>query len=482
MREIARLDTDGMPGNTGMRRRDFLRGAGGGAVAAATGLLAPRQATAGTGDSSSSGLDRSLLATYPQVTRRTQEWRWGRVRKLMEANNLQVLLVIPGGPFDDPSSYMTNAGKGIVFFPLAGDPVVFVPMNSGAMAVDPLMKNEAAGIESWIRDWRFNQGSPDEIVSLLQERNLASARIGTVGVEKTGHMARRTGNWRPGGLGNFIRAKLPGTTLVELWDPFMALWLVKNDEELAMFRKAGAAMEVAAELYSEACRPGNTLADVMIATTSELIRHGVNVAFPTIGCGPNGGARWGGGITWLDYGLPPPVIRRGDLVGSEIFSYVGQLHAQGQVSVSVGKPSPKVRELADIAREAYEISVRAARAGITFRELAEAAAAPHRRTGAWHLTPRIHTLNPLEGVDAITEGMFGPRGFPGVKERFGSVKVPELPMDGGDLVLAENMTIQFENNAAFEDTYVVLGGNLIVTRDGCEALNDISCRLIVMGG
>lgn len=460
----------------GIERRTFLQAAGTGAlIGAAAGMMSAPAALAVQGK-----VDRSLLDTYPRVTKKTQDWRWGRVRKLMEANELDALLIMPGGPFDDPSSYMSNAYRGIVFFPLTGAPVGFLPMNSGAMSADALMKNEAAGIESWIRDWRFNQGSPPEIVDLLKERGLSSARIGTVGVEKTGHMARRTGNWRPGGLGKFIKDQMPGATLVEMWDPFMALWMVKNDEELTMFRKVSQAMEVAAELYTDACRPGATLADVMIATTSELVRHSINVSFPNIGCGPNGGARWSTGISWLDYGLPSPVIKKGDLLGSEIFAYCGPMHAQGQVSVMMGKPTEKIRKLADLAKEAYEISVKTARPGITFRELAEAAGAPHRREGAWHLTPRIHTLNPLEGVDRITEGIFGPRGMPGAKERFAGIKLPELGMDGGDLVLAENMTIQFENNAALDDTYVVLGGNLIITKNGVEELNHISCDLIVV--
>lgn len=436
------------------------------------GLMAPRMAQA----QSLPKVDRSLLQAYPTLSVKTREWRWGRIRKLMQDKKVDALLMLPGGQNDDPTSYLTNAGGATLFFPLKGEPIAYTPSGGGAMSVDSLMKSEAAGIESWVRDWRFGQGNASDLVATLKERGLSNSRIGTVGLLKTGHFSRRAGNWESNPLANFIKTQLPKSTLVELWNEYVQLWLVKNEEELVMFRKAAVAAEVAAELFAEACKPGNTLAEVMIVTTAELTRYGVNISRPGIGGGPDGGR----GIAWMQNGLKPPVIQKGDLICSELFCSIGPIASQCQMTVSVGEPTAEKKKLAALARESYEIGIKTLRPGITFGELAEAMSKPNRREGAYHLSPLVHTLNPLEAVTAVTEGIKGERGFTGLRERFGEVKVPELPLDRGDLVMEENMTVQFEPNSCYGQTYVNIGGNLIVTKNGCEELNDLPNRMIIV--
>ena len=53
-------------------------------------------------------------------------------------------------------------------------------------------------------------------------------------------------------------------------------------------------------------------------------------------------------------------------------------------------------------------------------------------------------------------------------------------MERPDLVIKEGMTLQFEPNACYGRTYVNIGGNILVTKDGCEELNSIPTRMVVV--
>ena len=103
---------------------------------------------------------------------------------------------------DKPLSEMQRT---TLLFPIDGEPIAFSVFGSGAMEAEALMKGEEAGIESWVRDIRSALGTPVHLAEAIREKNLQDARIGTFGVEQIGHIQRRTGNWRPGGLANALR-------------------------------------------------------------------------------------------------------------------------------------------------------------------------------------------------------------------------------------------------------------------------------------
>jgi len=422
--------------------------------------------------------DRSKLLEYPTLSLKERDRRWGLIRKMMEENDVKALISMPGGPWDDPSHYLTNfvwplPGRGahMVFFPLQGEPIAFGVFH--LLYVDVLLKSEAYGIESWVKDWRFAQGSPGDWVDILKERGLTNCRIGIVG---NGQHSRRVQILVANALTNTIKAAFPNVSFVDLWDPFVDIILVKDQEEIAMFRKAALALEVASEEFVNACKPGNTVADVHNAYMSVLLPYGVDINRTEVSSEPDGGR----GILWSGNGMKPPVIQKGHLVCAELFGYVGALHAQVQLTVSVGEPTAEKEKLSALAREAYEIGLKILRPGITFGELAEAMGEPNRREGAWHLSPFAHTLNIHAGVTNITEGIRGPRGFTGVNERLHMKFLEGKEIERPDLVMKEGMGLQFEPNACYGRTYVNIGGNILVTKDGCEELNKIPTRMVVV--
>lgn len=419
--------------------------------------------------------DRSKLLEYPTLSLKERDRRWSLVRKMMEENEIEALMVLPGGPFDDPSNYLTNSGRNLLFFPLQGEPIVFLEGSFWRLSVP--MNSEMYGIEPWVK-WRYVEGIADEWIKILRESGRTSSRIGIIG---SSHFFSQQQQRTASLLTNSIKKVLPNVTFVDLWKQYVQIWLVKSEEEITMFRKAALALEVAAEEFVNTCKPGNTLADIQTAVLSAVIPYGVDLLRPEVSSGPDGGR----GILWLGAGLKPPIVSKGDLIYSELFAWVGPLHAQAQICVSVGEPTEEKKKLASLAREAYEIGVKTICPGITFGDLAEAMNKPNRREGAWKLTPLVHSLNPLEPVDKNPEGMLGPRGFPGLKERVGDLNRQLLESSEGrprrfDLVIQEGWTFQFEPNSCYGRTYVDIGGNILVTKDGCEELNKIPTRMVVV--
>jgi Xaa-Pro dipeptidase len=277
-----------------------------------------------------------------------------------------------------------------------------------------------------------------------------------------------------------IRKELPEITVTDVYDHYFEIFAKKSEEEIAMLRKAALVSEVVCEEYLNACRPGNTVADVEMAALNMGSRNGVLLRC-AVGSGPDGGR----GVDWLGAGLRPPVIKKGDLVYSELFAWVGPVHCQSQICVSIGEPSEKKKKLAALAREAYEIGVETIRPGITFGEVAEAMNRPNLREGAWKWMPNVHTLNPIEAVDIHPQGMLGPRGLKALKERIGEVSEDVMSGAGGrsrrfELVLQEGWTLELEAQSCFGPTYMQIGGTVLVTKNGCEELNTIPTRMVVV--
>ena len=162
----------------------------------------------------------------------------------MEEDDVEALIVLQGiRREDDPCSYFANELPGtarFILFPLRGDPVAFGSPH--LLIIDTLMKSEAHGIESWIRDWRYVNATEDEWVTLLKERGLSRSRIGIIG---NGTFSRQSQQTIARILTSSINRALPDVAFVDLWRPFVEIMLVKSAEEMAQFRKAALALEVA---------------------------------------------------------------------------------------------------------------------------------------------------------------------------------------------------------------------------------------------
>lgn len=410
-------------------------------------------------------MNYSRVEAYPPtLTLSERDRRWGLLREMMRRNDVECLLV-PPAPLRYPAdTYFTNDLPGsAVILPLEGDPVA---IQRGASVAGSWLQAQEWGEATWIEDMRFGPRAPT-IVSVLKERGLAESRIGTIGILSGPNLLPY--GWTPQPMWAYIEGELPNATFVDLLDEFTQIWLVKSDEELALFRHASKLAEQACEVMLDVTKPGVSEVEIYSAVLHEFHRNGASMAHDLfVHSGPDN-LSWDA-PRWLYRTQPPRIVQEGDMVLAEMMPAVGGLEAQAQMCIAVGDVAEPFHRAAQVARESYERGLEAIRPGVKFGEVADAMDEPLRRAGAWHLTPLIHSLTPLTMVGPVTE-----RTDSSLTDRFR--QVTELPGTDLDVVLEAGMTIQLEPDAVFGRHQVNIGGNVIVTDSGSEELNSLPTEL-----
>ncbi len=448
-------------GVNAIERRELLKYACGGAGLSAVGLMSNGCAQA---PPVVQRRDPPELSEFPTLSPNERDRRWDTARQLMQENNVRCLLVLAPGA----DNFFTNDVASTIIFPLDDEPVA---ITRSASFAGNLLKDEERGNASWVTDWRFRTGGP-AIVEILKEKGLANSRIGTIG-------ATGGGNFAPSGHATYafwthLTEALPQATFVELFEQFISHWLTKSEEDLAVFRKASTLSEVASEAALEVTKPGVSEIEIFSAIQCEILRHGGRTSNLILHSGPDN-AGWGA-PKWQFRAQRPPVIQEGDIICTELFPHYGHLQAQAQMCIAVGQVADVNHTLARLARESYEIGLQVIRPGVKFIDVAREMNKPNEREGAWHLTPNIHSLNPLHCVGPVTEGI---ENFEALGERFNSL--PQRGSHGDEIVLQAGMTFQLEPNSSFDRNRVNIGGNVIVTEDGCEELNSLPCEMRFVG-
>lgn len=456
-----------------LQRREFLQIAGAAVSVTAAAVLSPA-CTGQTPASKWHKADRSRLKEYPTLSLKERDSRYDKVRKMLQDNKVEALYV-PGGASaggaGGPDYYFTNDVATNVVFPIEGEPTALVPSpNSTCISAGAIYMDEVRGYESWIRDWRFGKGRQSDLFDLLKEKKLANTRVGVVGVAKHGHSTYET----PDALVALNQNPL-GIIFVELRDDFLPIWMTHSEEDIALYRKASLMAEVACEAGLEATKPGATEVQVYTAIMAEAARMGARLTGMNFTLGPDT-VTWGGS-RYLVRPEKPLTIKEGDILNIEILPHYGGMQAQAQLAIGVGNVSDLNVKLGNVAREMYDAGVKTIRPGVKFREVCDAMNAANLREGYWHETPNIHSVNPLELVSQVTEGV---EQFAELVKRFGLDNLPELEITGPDVVLQTGMMFQLEPNACSGRHRVNIGGNVLVTEKGCEALNDVCCELRIV--
>jgi len=141
------------------------------------------------------------------------------------------------------------------------------------------------------------------------------------------------------------------------------LRMVKDDEELALLRRA---QEITDEAFEHICgfiRPGLTEQQIRAELENYMLSHGADgLSFGTIiAAGPNGAN---------PHAQPGEyVVREGDLVVMDYGALYHDYHADMTRTVCVGEPTPKQREVYEIVRRAHEECAAMVRPGIIGKEV-----------------------------------------------------------------------------------------------------------------
>lgn len=407
---------------------------------------------------------------WPSLTEKERDRRWGRVRQMMNAEGIDVLVVFGLKGREQYDIYLTNdRAGGIVIFPQEGE---LVHLTWTGFDVVSHLESTLRGEASWVRDMRLG-ATGRGVVEILQEKGYGRAAIGVVGLD-TYAPGEREG-YVPYNTWAYILKNLPDANFREVTLVFAALVAVKSNEELQLVQRAAEIGELAAKAMIKATRPGVSESEIYSETLSQLFKNGANgttspyITPMILHSGPDNPS-WGAPM-WLLRGQRPRVIKRGDLVQAEIFSRYGGMEAQLQMSVAVEPVDGVVRECASIARHSYEAGLKSLIPGKRFGEVVEAMGEPLRQAGAWHLTPLVHSLSPLSWIGSTTVRTERLLGIDRYK------KLIPTPVIGADAVIREDTVWALEPNACLGKCRVNIGGTVVVTKKGAYSLNRLPTKM-----
>jgi Xaa-Pro aminopeptidase len=427
---------------------------------------------------SEQSLTREDDEQWPTLSEKERDRRWGRVREFLKKRGLDCLIVFDLQSREQLGKYLTNdVGGGIVVFPINGEMVHLVRNYFNVIAN---MLSHERGEPVWPRDVRAPAWS-DSVVAILKEKGLEHGNIGVVGL-----YSQQAGSWEgqvPYKAWANILEKLPRAKFHEISVEYCKLMLVKSEEELRLVRRAAEIAEMASQAMLDEARPGIGENEIYAEAVKQLVLHGSTTSTDVytspmeLHSGPDN-PTWGP-PKWMVRGQKPRIIQKGDIVTSEIFSIYGDYEAQAQMCIGIEPLEVANKECARIAREAYNVVVRNLAPGKKLSaDVAEAAENLMKEAGVFHLTPQIHSLNPLIWVGTVATG--GALINIPAMENYKKLDIVPEHAASGDLVIEPNMVFAIETNASIGRHRVNIGGTVIVKEKGVEELNKLATEMRVI--
>jgi Xaa-Pro aminopeptidase len=249
-----------------------------------------------------------------------------------------------------------------------------------------------------------------------------------------------------------LQRTLPGTSYAAFTDRMPMLRAVKDANELARLAAAGAAADAAYQEIVQVRFAGRRETEVAADLARLLREHGhEQVDFTVVGSGPNGANphHEAGGRT----------IQEGDAV---VLDFGGLMHGYGSDTtrtVTVGEPSPEVREVHDVVREAQQAAFEAVRPNTPCQEVDRVA----------------------RGV--ITEAGYGDRFIHRTGHGIGiTTHEPPYMVEGEELPLVPGMCFSIEPGIYLAGRFGVRIEDIVtVTEDGGRRFNNTDHGIAVVG-
>lgn len=374
----------------------------------------------------------------PRMAVALQEYaeRVAKTRRWMHDNDVELLILNQPEHYNwlsgyDPTSVFYHQS---LIVPAAEEPLTLI-----------CNKAELALCEEtcWVPDVRVVWTHEDQTartVEVLRERGLLGApRIG---------LNLMSYHLRPR-YALELRDALAAAELVDVTAVMDDLRLVKSPAEIEYLRRAARVADIGVSAGIAAIAPGVSDCEVMAAIQSAASAAGGEFpAYPFL----------------VDargtlHGTPiGKVLAPGDTVYMEVSGVVRRYHCNISRTVVVGEPSPRLRELYAVVKDALDRATDALRAGVSVCEIVE-------------LVARLHG-----GYEQNTWGRFG---F-SMEIAYPPIWIGGLSlMRGDEHVLEPGMVITMEPGLAYADGATMMFGNNVLVTDGDpEVLNDVTTELI----
>ena len=399
---------------------------------------------------------------YPRFSPGEYERRYENIRKMMRQMKLDSLLIIGGsaayGRLWFNFRYVTNMmGKAEManycFFPKEGEPCLILrPGHSlaGAMLARTVVREIIVGDPSVLT----------AIVRTIEERGYEKGRVGIV--EYDPYTSIPKNHW------DFFTSHLPQAEFVFVTKEFIALRLIKSEEEIEALEKSAELGDVGIRAMAERVQPGMTEGEVFGIVHEAVMRAGGEMGMIQLASTP-----------MLDPDLndqrPRPVSRiigDRDIINNELGIFYNGYEAQTGKPILTGPPTPQFQEMFDIALKGYTDVAATLWPGKT--------SADSLAAGKF-----IHDTG-YDVYGGYLQGMLGanPRHEPQIgPDRPQSAEDRYLYDEHGRLVYKAGMmfTLQMHIIDKLETRGLFLADSFVVTPNGPKCLNKFPPQLIQLG-
>jgi Xaa-Pro aminopeptidase len=395
---------------------------------------------------------------YPRFSQAEYERRYGDIRAMMKEKNLDCLLIIGGsaayGRLWFNVRYVTNMmGKAEIanycFFPKDGDPCLVVrPGHSlaGGMLARTAVREVIVGDPNVLT----------AIVKTIQERGYEKGRVGIVEYDPFTSIPKN--HW------DFFTANLPQTEFVFVTREFIALRLLKSDEEIQALERSAELGDIAIMAMAERVKPGMTEGELFGIAHEAALKAGGEMGMIQLGSAPMDDPD-------INDQRPRPVSRvigPRDFINNEIGIFYNGYESQTGKPIVTGTPTREIEEMFEIALEAYKRIEATLRVGQTSADSLEAAKFVHEMGYQYY--------------GGFLQGMLGanPRHEPQVDfDRVTSGEDRFLFDADGKLTYKAGMmfTLQVHLIDKHKTRSLFLGDSFVITGSGANCLNKVPATM-----
>lgn len=298
----------------------------------------------------------------PRFSLAERDRRWQRVRALMDAERIDVIVAPPHTGHHDHFSAYTRYLTGLGGYSFEVGAVFPRDGAVTAIVVPDVAPEKWRAQQDWLGDIRthgrdFGEG----LVARVRELGLAKPRIGLAGLAGVPRFA-------DGIVPHLFHEKLvrafPGAELVDCTHLLDVARYIKGDEEIEFLRGSVALAEAAIAAMRRTARPGASEHEVYAAMLAAMIARGSEVPAMIM---------WSAGPADRLVSAGPPTARKfaaGDLLRVEVEGrYAGYCGQVTQMAV-LGRLPAAYREMWQVQQEAVRLCCAEARPGITLGALA----------------------------------------------------------------------------------------------------------------
>ncbi len=285
---------------------------------------------------------KSQRALAKPITNDERRARIEKARRLMKANNIDVLMLNGGTSME----YFTGIRWGLsermlaTLIPASGTPFLVTPKFEEERAMEQARQGPL-GTDAEVLAWEEHESPWELIAKGLRARGLSTA---TVGAEETVRFVFADGT-----------AHLPGITVVSATPVTAGCRMTKDAHEVQLMRLASKVTHMAYEAAWKSLKEGMTQDDF-----AKL----VSAAHTQLGFAGSAGVQVGKYAALPHGSVTPQVVREGSILlmdgGCRVEGYTSDISR----TFVLGKPTQKMKDVFDIVYRAQAAALKAARPGV----------------------------------------------------------------------------------------------------------------------